>query len=478
MTLSRTLDVTSLIDAMAQPALLVGPGRVIVAVNQAFLDDWAAYDATREDLLGACIDELVGPLDESVIRRLKRLPEGHETRWQGVTLWKAEAPASQLADIRVRPVPGSEPYELITVEPTSDIGILEKEARRVRRLSVLGTLSAGLAHDLNNQLSACMNIAHLLREDLGNDPQHDRVLTILETAAGQAAAISRRLLSIAGRGEPEICDVALGQLIERSLLLIHHELPSDDRFTVEVSQEIGSLDADPAELQYLIVLMMLATIPGLRREGSGRFVARVANADTTPSIEFEITADASTDLTEAWPEIVRIATNHGGCASDHSQGERMQLLVRMPISTTRAHLLLRPAMERPTVPPRARHRVLVIDDDPMVRDVAKAMIQRLNLDVVSADSGGHAIALIDDGLRPDVVILDLVMGSMDGARTLGRIRERIPQARVLLSSGFGNALDSRYTGGLETDGLLEKPYSMAVLRQALERVLGGPQSDP
>jgi len=325
-----------------------------------------------------------------------------------------------------------------------------------------------MAHDLNNQLAASLNIAHLLRDDLGGDPRHERALTIMETSAKQAAAISRRLLSIAGHGEPSIEEVDLNEFIPKSLLLIKHEVPPQ-RFDLTVHERLGPLAADAAQLQYLIVLMALSACTALRNDGTGAFRAHKVTSNDSEFIELEVSGDRPADLADTWPEIARIAKDHGGEALDLSNSHALRLRIRIPFANARQHLERRAAPE--VSPPKGRHVVLVIDDDPMVRDVAGAMVQRLDHDAVTANGGRRAIELIENGLRPDLILLDMVMGALDGSTTLKQIRERLPESRVLLSSGNGTSIDTRNVDGMRTDGLLEKPYSLATLKRELDRIL-------
>jgi CheY-like chemotaxis protein len=117
--------------------------------------------------------------------------------------------------------------------------------------------------------------------------------------------------------------------------------------------------------------------------------------------------------------------------------------------------------------------VLVVDDEPMVRDVAQAILERLGLAVLAAANGEEAVALF--AAEPDrfaVVLLDLTMPRVSGAETFRRIREVRPDIPVILMSGHSEDEASRQFAGEGLAGFIEKPFSTQALADAMERVLG------
>jgi CheY-like chemotaxis protein len=117
--------------------------------------------------------------------------------------------------------------------------------------------------------------------------------------------------------------------------------------------------------------------------------------------------------------------------------------------------------------------VLIVEDEPMVAEVAALMLQRLGFKVLKALSGEAALEVFRE--RPggvDLVLLDMIMPGMGGEETFRRLRELRPDARVLLSSGYsseGRAQELLKSGCL---GFLQKPYNLADLRAKLEEILG------
>jgi CheY-like chemotaxis protein len=122
---------------------------------------------------------------------------------------------------------------------------------------------------------------------------------------------------------------------------------------------------------------------------------------------------------------------------------------------------------------RGEGTILVVDDEPMVRDVAQAILQRLGLAVVAAVDGEEAIAMF--AAEPDrfaAVLLDLTMPRVSGAETFRRIREIRSEMPVILMSGYNEEEASGQFAGKGLAGFVEKPFSTRALADAIKRVLG------
>jgi two-component system cell cycle sensor histidine kinase/response regulator CckA len=142
---------------------------------------------------------------------------------------------------------------------------------------------------------------------------------------------------------------------------------------------------------------------------------------------------------------------------------------------TNADIVHDPWTKRSSTLWRGEGTVLVVDDEPMIRDVAQAILQRLGLDSVLATDGDEAVRLF--AAEPDrfaVILLDLTMPRLSGAETFLQIREIRPDAPVILMSGYKEEEASGRFAGKGLAGFLEKPFSTEGLGNAIERVLGTP----
>ena len=119
-------------------------------------------------------------------------------------------------------------------------------------------------------------------------------------------------------------------------------------------------------------------------------------------------------------------------------------------------------------------RVLLVDDEPLVRRGARRQLERLGYQVVDAENGVRALALYAEKGPFDAVVLDMSMPEMGGAECFKHLRAHDPHARVLLASGYASdgETDALLANGAR--GFLEKPYSASALGAALTRCIGRP----
>ena len=119
-----------------------------------------------------------------------------------------------------------------------------------------------------------------------------------------------------------------------------------------------------------------------------------------------------------------------------------------------------------------RATVLVVDDEELVRCVTQELLGCMGYDAVAVTTGEEAVELVRGGLRPDLVLLDVVMPGMGGIEAFRKLRELVPGIPVLLSSGF---TDSRAAAELMDEGLngiITKPYRMESLSDRIKEVIG------
>lgn len=117
--------------------------------------------------------------------------------------------------------------------------------------------------------------------------------------------------------------------------------------------------------------------------------------------------------------------------------------------------------------------VLVVDDEREVRDLEQAMLQHAGYEVLSAESGAEALALLADGRSVDVVVADLMMPGMDGAEMTRRLRAERPHLKVLFVTGYSDHLFQEQQCLWEDVAFLDKPFTMNSLAEAVSTLLSG-----
>ncbi|MFG0317071.1 MAG: hypothetical protein ACF8XB_07360 [Planctomycetota bacterium JB042] len=305
------MEARDLLDALDEPAALRSDDGRRLDVNRRFLRELAADGASREDVLDPSRrPELV---DDSVLGPLQEIRPGVALRIRGVAVWRPGTAEHRRVDLIATPVPGAG-ATLVRFAPGGPASRAAIADERQSRRAVVGALAAGVAHDINNQLAASMNIALLLAEELGEGSAHADALEILVGSSREAAELSRRLLRLVGRVEAGLEEIPLGPRVEEILLLLRHELPPSDRLRIEVEPEGPTIVADPARVEHLIALLALPSAEAVDEVGS--LEVRVGRDGTDALLEIAVRTSsppAPDDLLSPWTR--RLATELGGSAA-------------------------------------------------------------------------------------------------------------------------------------------------------------------
>jgi signal transduction histidine kinase/ActR/RegA family two-component response regulator len=399
---------------------------------------------------------------------------------------------------------------------------MEEEHRRLgeqlqlaRKMESLATLAGGVAHDFNNLLMGIGGqISLLMSARQAGDPELEK-LESMERQVRDGADLTRQLLGLAMGGKYEVKAIDVNALVRRVAVLFSRT-HKDTRVTTRLEEGLGTVEADKGQLEQALLNICLnarqampeggtvdlstclATIREEQAEAfgtkAGRF-AVISVADTGKGLDQSVlprifdpffTANQTagglrsgrTDTGLGLSSAYGIVRNHGGFIDVHSEPDHGSTFsLYLPHSTAPA-----PAREGTEASKEAgpiRKTVLLVDDEPVVADVAALMLQRLGFRVLKALSGEAALARFRgregeghpaNGI--DLVILDMIMPGMSGDETFRRMKELKPDLPVLLSSGYSleeRAQELIQAGSL---GFLQKPYNLAELRSKLEDVLG------
>ena len=382
---------------------------------------------------------------------------------------------------------------------------LEQQLERAQRVEAVGRLAGGVAHDLNNVLTAVIGFGHLLAEALpATHPERESVDGILE-AAGRAAALTRSLLTFARKNPLQPRPVDLGAVVRGVASMLRNLLGEDIEFTMELPDEPLVTVADPARLEQ--VLVNLGTNARDAMPGGGRLTIAVARAalgqgeaaalgldgpgpwitvtmrDSGLGMSAEVlrqafepfftTKESGKGAGLGLSIVHGIVRQHGGVVTvATTPGAGTTFTIYLPASDER--------VEAPALPENARagpggsETILVAEDEVLVRQVVTTTLRKAGYRVIEAVDGADAVARFREQRDAvDLCLLDVIMPKLNGREALAAIRLITPGVRVLLASGFtGSVLDERGLD-LESVGLLQKPMAPAELlrrvRSALDR---------
>ena len=458
------------------------------------------FGLTRDQMVGRSIGELVpdfmrefGPVMREVIQtgRPRLNMEVHSTlpgRHGDVAHW--------LASYFPLPLPeGKRGLGIVAVE-TTEIRLAEDRLRSAQKLESLGLLAGGVAHDFNNLLVGVIGNASLAQQMLAADhPANEWVHGILRVGE-QAAHLTRQMLAYSGKGKFVVEPLDLSRLVRDISDLIRPSISKKVALHLELEPDLPRVEADRGQVQQ--VLMNLA-INASEAIGShdGLIIIRTG-AEHVDAGYLRMHPEAG-DLAPGQYTVLEVSDT--GCGMDSAtrakifdpffstkftgrglglaavagivRGHKGAIIVRSEPGKGSCFTVLFPASERtverqsfPTGPMAAQGSgvLLVVDDEPVVRQMSQKALERQGYTVLVADGGLAAVDVLKRHPADiALVILDLSMPGMSGEEALPELRRIRPEVRVLVSSGYSEAEAMTVFQGQQVSGFIQKPYTAALL---------------
>jgi PAS domain S-box-containing protein len=375
----------------------------------------------------------------------------------------------------------------------------EEELVKWQKLESLGTLAGGIAHDFNNFLAAILGNISLAKQILDPGSKAVARLEAAERASDRASELAGKLLTFAKGGKPVRERIVLEGFVRDSALLAARGTPVRCEF--EIEEDLWGTDADAGQVGQAIgnlVINAVQAMPGggtVRIRGANVIIGQgeMAYVKPGPYVRIEV-ADTGVGiparnlkrifdpyfttrengmglgLTTAY----HIMKNHGGNLFVKSEpGTGTTVSLYFPASTEVLPRIVEAERESAR---DGKWRVLVMDDEDLVRDMAIGMLEHLGYEARGARDGSEAIGMYKDaateGTPFDLVVMDLtVPGKMGGKEASARLLRMCPDARVIVCSGYSSdpvMSDHTAYGFL---GMLGKPFHMEELKRVVEQAL-------
>ncbi len=382
---------------------------------------------------------------------------------------------------------------------------LERQVQQAQKLESLGVLAGGIAHDFNNILTAVLGHADIGLSGLPEgSPAHDSLLQV-SGAARRAADLCHQMLAYAGKASFSTVRVNLRELVEEMSHLLQASISKKASLSLHLDAALPTIRADPSQIRQIVMNLIINASESMGDRGGSITVSAVpvhCGADQLRGTPFGDTL--------APGRYIELTVEDTGCGMDEATRERIfepffttkfagrglglaavlgivrahngALAVRSELGKGTVFRILLPAPEGGEGQPdsgrsqadsrwRGKGTVLFVDDEEMLRELGVQMLTTLGFSVVTAANGRQALDIFAErGGQIDLVLMDLTMPDMDGAEAFTEMRRIDPDGRIILVSGYSSQdLEERFAGaGLV--GIIQKPYSLAELRDLLSRV--------
>jgi two-component system cell cycle sensor histidine kinase/response regulator CckA len=376
---------------------------------------------------------------------------------------------------------------------------LEERLRHAEKMEAIGQLAGGVAHDFNNQLAGILGFAELIEQRVA-EPAVRRHARCIITAAQRSADLTRELLAFARKGQYLHVAVDLHQVVAETVAILTRSIDRRIDLRQRLDARPSLVVGDPSQLQNALLNLGLNARDAMESGGVLEFATTVVDdpagggrrlrlevSDTGCGMDAEVQAHLFEPFFTTKPPgkgtgmglaaMYGTVRNHGGTVTVRSapgQGTTFTLL--LPLAAAEA---APPAPAAAPVAHAGGRRLLVVDDEPMLRELLAETLRELGHEVVLAEDGLQALARHREaGGAFDLVILDLVMPGLDGRDTFLRLRQADPRARVLIASGYSLAGDARALLDAGAVGFVQKPFQRDELLRQVGLALGAPRPDP
>jgi len=372
---------------------------------------------------------------------------------------------------------------------------LELQLRQSQKMEAIGTLAGGIAHDFNNLLTGILGYANLLKLQTDEESSTYEAADVIETAAQRASDLTKQLLGFARQGKLQNASVDLHTMITESVALLRRTIDKSINIALRMDAESSEVMGDPSQLQLVMLNLAVnardamadggdltidtATIEVDRRAHPdlepGRYV-RLRVSDTGAGIPEEVcerifepffTTKAQGQGTGmGLATVYGIVKNHDGTVAVESKaGAGTTFEVLLPIASTTAEFDVVASME-PVV--HGRGKILVVEDEEVVRKLASEILGWLGYDTVMVCDGVEAVEYYD-GHNDDIdlALIDLNMPRMGGRECYQRMKQINPDLRAVLSTGYSRdgAAQEILDDGVQ--GFVQKPFQASQLSEAI-----------
>jgi two-component system cell cycle sensor histidine kinase/response regulator CckA len=378
---------------------------------------------------------------------------------------------------------------------------LERQLQQAQKMESIGTLAGGIAHDFNNILMGIQGNASLMQLKIDSGHPNFEKIKNIERYVQNGTELTRQLLGFARRGKYQVRATDINEIIEKSSSLFGRT-KKEIQIQTRLLKDVWTVEVDRGQIDQALLNLYVNAWQAMPDGGDlfietenvvldgnyiqpykiepGKYV-KISVADNGVGIDkknqgrifepFFTTKEMGRGTGLGLASVYGIIKNHGGYINVYSEKRQgTTFTIYMPASEKEV-----PEETEPVVSiDKGTGRVLLIDDEEMIIDVGREILQELGYHVLIAKSGSEAVQVYRKGYRQiDLVVMDMIMPGMSGGETYDRLKEINPHVKVLLSSGY--SINGQATKILERgcDGFIQKPFNMKQLSDKIRSILAG-----
>jgi len=376
---------------------------------------------------------------------------------------------------------------------------LESQLLQARKMEAIGTLAGGIAHDFNNLLMGIQGNTSLILMDIDSSSPHYEQLEKIEQYVQDGADLSRQLLGFARKGKYKVKPINLNEAIEQNYTMFGRtkkEVTIHRKF----QQDIWAVKGDMGQIGQVLMNLYINAWDAMPRGGnlylmtenvildedfgeryqlvSGNYVklsvtdTGVGMSEETKTRVFEpffTTKGMGRGTGLGLASVYGIINNHNGIINVYSETDKGTTFnIYLPASEKHAEKKARLPKEML----KGSETILLVDDEDMILDTEKQMLEILGYNVLTGGSGKEAIEIYKKNQRQiHMAILDMIMPDMGGGAVYDEMKKMNPDVKVLLSSGYSIEGEATEILARGCNGFIQKPFTINKLSHEIREIL-------
>jgi PAS domain S-box-containing protein len=405
----------------------------------------------------------------------------------------------------IRDTAGKATRMLGSVVDVSEQRRLEEQLEQTHRLDAIGQLTGGVAHDFNNLLTVILGNAEMMASRCAHDAHLRQLAEMTKSAAERGSELTGRLLAFARRQRLHVTTIGPDRLVRDLEPLLRHTLDGHIGINLQLAPKLWSVRADAAQLENALLNLCLNARDAMPNGGCLRIV--------TDNVALEPSAMEQRDGVRPGPYVMIAVSDTGtGFTAEslkrafepfytskqvgHGSGLGLSMVygfikqsgghvrieslpqqgatVRLYLPRAQGEQDVTTTQPAATPAPGGNERILVVEDDALVREHARAVLAALGYDVICAADARAALDILTEREDIDLLFTDVVMpGGIDGGELARRAQQLRPELPTLFTSGY--AQGGRLQSIIDRPGaqLLNKPYRRDELARKIRSALSG-----
>jgi len=392
---------------------------------------------------------------------------------------------------------------IAVIEDITERRALEAQFRQANKMDAIGQLASGVAHDFNNLLTVILGFAGFVRDDAVADNRHCRDIDEITKAAQRAAGLTKQLLAFSRQQVLNAEPLDVNQLITDMIGMLGRLIGENIHVSLALAPDLSSVLADRSQLEQVVMNLVVNARDAMPNGGSvtietadvdlenssfheeaimrGPYVMlAVTDTGTGMSAEtrrhlfepFFTTKDLGKGTGLGLSTTYGIVKQSKGYIWVYSEpGKGTTFKVYLPRASAGAQVHGHPMTTSAPVE-QSDVTVLLVEDEPSVRDFTKRLLEKSGYLVLEASSGPEAEDLFtSSGGAIDLLLTDMIMPGYGGLELLTRLQMKMPELRVLFMSGYTERTAAHKAGIDRGLPFLQKPFTAADLRQRVREAL-------